>query len=409
MSQPNAAGHTGDPHVRFYSFRAGAPMPRPPANFELHPAADPLCRPHIEALTMGLEMPSPLDWALTRTAEGMRVGWIRPDGAIDWQTPDELGNVYHPEGPAILDGLPVDDTRARKIIVPGRGLQWANVKDSRPGFIEVISGWMFAPVTPGWGLRVGWPSGTPMPDGLAEVPHAYFQPWYTAPFPTVFHIDQVGAVVQFHRGDPMAALVPLHDSAREGSRVDGRTESGGVDEWPPALRERVAAVADRVYSRPGGYSAVAHRTDKTGRCPLGHATPLVLPGLPTLSPKRQLAAHLDELGIAYIYTPGRYVRPSEGGGRVHQPFDDADTYLLLTLGDASTDVTALLIEAGVAAVRESGGVRLPVGAAEDNARAVTALAAAGDRVPRGRSALGLATIIAARRTHDQALPERRVG
>jgi hypothetical protein len=263
------------PFVRFYSFRAGAPLPHPCDRYELPEAANPLCIPHIEALSMGLQMDSPLDWALTRTPDGMRVGWIRADDSIDWQEPDELGNVYHPEGPAIFDGFPVDlASRARKIIVPERGLQFANVKPSRPGYIEIISGWVFDP-QPGWGLRVGWPSGTAMPAGLDEVPHAYFRPWYQGPFPTVFRIDTVGAVVRFRYGDTMAALVPLPDTVREGSRTDGRVVSDGVAEWPIELRMRTSAVSDEIYARRGGYSASAHRADRKGSCPFDHADALV--------------------------------------------------------------------------------------------------------------------------------------
>jgi hypothetical protein len=371
-----------EPHLRFYSFRAGAPMPQPCAHYELHPAADPLCIPHREALGMGLEMLSPLDWALTRTAEGMRVGWIRPDDTIAWQAPDELGNVYHPEGPALLDGLPVDHTRARKIIVPGRGLQFANVKDSpRPGLVEIISGWLFTPATPGWGLRVGWPSGTPMPAGLADVPHGYFQPWYTAPFPTVFRIDRVGAVVRFRRGDPMAAFVPLPDTVREGSRTDGRELSGGVAEWPAELRERVAAVTDAIYRRRGGYSAVAHRTDRTGVCPVGHTPAMTTPEPePTFTAKQLLAATLGGLDIPIM--------------------DDTDGSLLLLTGEHSSEVAALLAAAGVPAARDRWGVRLPVGSARQNGQALAVLARS-DRVPRHVGPTGrLAILHRAQRSYE---------
>jgi hypothetical protein len=67
----------------------------------------------------------------------------------------------------------------------------------------------------------------------------------------------------------------------------------------------------------------------------------------------------------------------------------------------SDDVAALLQAAGMPAVQERFGVTLPLGPAEQNARARHELNPAGDRVPRGARTYGrIARTLAANRTYD---------
>lgn len=263
------------PPMRFYSIRRGAPCPQPaPRHGIRNSAAVPLCTPGLDATALGLDLRSPFGWALTRTADGMRVGWLRGTrgGRIDWQEPDELGNVYHPEGPAIFDGFPIGRvTRAGKIIVPGRGVQFANVKSDRPGFIEIITGWTFHG-DPDWWLMTGGPTNRPLSPAVSAW-NGLFQPWYAGGlFPTVYQIreEHMGQVVFFPLGAPMAMLVPLPASVWRGIAADERrVESSGVAEWPTELTDGAVRIWNTVYDtvHPGRYAATAHRERRRAECP----------------------------------------------------------------------------------------------------------------------------------------------
>jgi hypothetical protein len=262
---------TVTPPLRFYSVRRDAPTPQPAdPRAILNPVAFPLCVPGLDATGLGYDLPAPLAWALRRTDAGMQVGWIGPHDTIDWIEPDEHGTTYHPEGAAILDGFPLDRVRnTGKIVLPGRGLQFANVKPSRPGFIEVISGWTFHG-EPGWGLMTGAPTNRDMPTGV-RVLNGYFRPWFAGILiPTVYQIREVGIVARFDRGDPMSLLVPLPDAARTRIEPDDRQVSAGIGEWPADLTAKAAALWGDIYDtdHPGRYAAEARRAyHPGGDCP----------------------------------------------------------------------------------------------------------------------------------------------
>ena len=104
---------TGLPPVKFYSFRRGAPLPHPCDRYEVHPDADPLCLPHLDALRMGLQMDSPMDWALTRT-DGENISIARSKDGLHWT---RVGVLHRPISNFICAGKGSD---ARLVMVDGQ-------------------------------------------------------------------------------------------------------------------------------------------------------------------------------------------------------------------------------------------------------------------------------------------------